>query len=200
MVPLFKETNFALVGNLGRPRNAVLIGVGLAETASHLHALGTKVVALEADPDLLDRATDLASEAHPVDLASPNPFAILADRRFDLIAVEGAQLIADLPRFFARAAEHLVDGGHVVVCSQSGRLEVREALEQAGLDVLRYDLNPRVFRSKLPSGATKAVDDLRITHTVSFRATYALLRHLERLIALGQPDLLAAEHIYVARV
>ena len=44
MVPVLKETNFALVENLGRPRTALFVGVGVAESASALRTLGAKVV------------------------------------------------------------------------------------------------------------------------------------------------------------
>ena len=36
MVPLLKEMNFALVENLGRPRTALFVGLGVAESATAL--------------------------------------------------------------------------------------------------------------------------------------------------------------------
>ena len=64
MVPLLKEMNFALVENLGRPRTALFVGLGVAESATALRTLGTKVVALEGSDELLDRAMDLVPEVH----------------------------------------------------------------------------------------------------------------------------------------
>jgi SAM-dependent methyltransferase len=203
MEPLFKETNFALVENLGRPRTALFVGRGVAESAGALASRGAKVVALEGSEELLDRARDLVGEATLVDLAR-EPFASVAGERFDLVAVEGAiEAIADPRAFFREARALLVDGGHLVVSfaagARHGRDDVRRALEDAGLEVMRYDMNPRFFRAELARTA-KAVDDLRIAHTTSFRTTRELVRPIEKLLAMRDPERLASEHVWVSRV
>ncbi|RYY11245.1 MAG: hypothetical protein EON55_14710, partial [Alphaproteobacteria bacterium] len=63
MEPLFKELNSALVQNLGRPRTALLVGRGVAETAYVLRGRGAKTTAVELDPASFEKARDLADEA-----------------------------------------------------------------------------------------------------------------------------------------
>jgi hypothetical protein len=204
MVPLLKETNFALVENLGRPRTALFVGCGVAESASALRARGAKVTAVEGDAELLDRARDLVAEVHAVDLAKDDPFRPVAGRTFDLVAVEGGvERVPSARAFFEQARVHLVDGGHLVVSFGAGgpasRTDVRAALESAGFEVMRYDMNPRLLRSEL-SRTAKAVDDLRLVYTTSFRYTRYLARPVEKLVAMRDPDRFAADHVWVARV
>ena len=204
MVPVLKETNFALVENLGRPRTALFVGVGVAESASALRTLGAKVVALEGSGELLDRAIDLVPEVHAVDLGKVDVFRPAEGRRFDLVAVEGGcDQVPSLVDFFHGAREHLVDGGHLVVSFSAGsgpsRGAVKSTLESAGFEVMRYDMNPRFLRAEL-TRAAKAVDDLRIAHTTSFRYTRQLARPMEKLVAMRDPDRFAADHVWVARL
>ena len=204
MVPLLKEMNFALVENLGRPRTALFVGLGVAESATALRTLGTKVVALEGSDELLDRAMDLVPEVHAVDLTQPDLFRPAEGRNFDLVAIEGGcERVPSLVALFEDARSHLVDGGHLVVSfeAQAGptRAAVRAALETAGFEVMRYDMNPRFLRAELTRTA-KAVDDLRIRYTTSFRTTRQLARPMEKLVAMRDPDRFAADHVFVARV
>lgn len=205
MVPILKETNFALVENLGRPRTALFVGSGVAESAAALRTRrGTKVVALEGSAELLDRAVDLLPEVHAVDLTKPDVFRPVAGRKFDLVAIEeGSDLVPSLDELFRGAHALLTDGGHLVVSFKAGgrpsRLEARSALERAGFEVMRYDMNPNFLRSELTL-ASKAVDDLRIAYTTSFRYTRQLTRPFEKLVAMRDPDRFAAEHVWVARV
>jgi protein-L-isoaspartate O-methyltransferase len=204
MVPLLKETNFALVENLGRPRTALFVGFGVAESAAALRTRGAKVVALEGSDELLDRAKDLVPEVHAVDLAKPDLFRPAEGSTFDLVAMEGAcERVSSLPKLFEGARAHLVDGGHLVVSFEASGPHTREAvhaaLESAGFEVMRYDMNPRFFRSELERTA-KTVDDLRIAYTTSFRYTRHAVRPAEKLVAMRDPDRFAADHVWVARV
>ncbi|RYG31346.1 MAG: glycosyltransferase family 2 protein, partial [Burkholderiales bacterium] len=102
-----------------------------------------------------------------------------------------------------RVPGHLVDGGHVALTFAANddypRDTVRAALEDAGLEFLRHDMNPILLRRLLSQGA-RAMDDMRVAHTTSFRYTRELIRPFELAIARGAPDRLAADHVYVARV
>lgn len=204
MDALFKELNQALVNNLGRPRTALLLGTSVGETAYVLKGKGSKTTAIELNKDALGKAQDLADEAFLAADPHGNPLASVKGRTFDLIALEGSlERANDYRALLAQAKEHLTDGGHLVVSfpqtTDFSRADVADALEAAGFEIMRYDMNPVLLRRLLSTGA-RAMDDLRVAHTTSFRYTRELVRPLELAVARNAPDSLAADHVFVARV
>ncbi len=201
MEPLFKELNSALVQNLGRPRTALLVGKDVAETSYVLRGRGAKTTAIEFDPASLGKAIDLADEAFLAEDPARDPFASVEGRQFDLVVLESAlEASSDYRALLKRVPEFLVDGGHVALTFEPSltRAEVAEAVDRAGLELLRTDMNPVLLRRMLSSGA-RAMDDMRVLHTTPLRYTREMIRPIELAIARTAPDHLAADHVYVAR-
>ncbi len=203
MDAVFRDLNPAFTQNLGRPRTALVVGSSVGETAYVLKARGTRTTALELDEDELDKARDLSDEAILASDPTGNVFAEVSGRTFDLVALEGAlEVSKDVRATLKVAASLLVDGGHCVVTFPAdagmARTDVASALEDAGFEIMRYDMNPVLLR-RLLSGGARAMDDLRMSHTTSFRFTREMMRPLELAIARVAPDQLAADHVYVAR-
>lgn len=204
-----KEMNYAIAQNIGRPRTALVVGFDVGSTAHTVRRTGARVVAIELEPSAMGGTREDADEAHAAKIDAGDEgdlFATVKGERFDLVVLEDVLDRVQRPEpLLERVRERLTDGGHVVATVlAAGRLKRRDALramERAGLEVMRYDLNPNILGHPLALGESAvARDDLHVTHTSSFRLTYELVRPLERLVALRSPDRLAIEHLFVARV
>lgn len=192
-----RELDYAIAQNIGRPRTALVVGRDIGSIAHLVRRTGAKVTAIELDPDAMGRTREDADDAFQ---AQPGVlFADIAGRSFDLV------VLADIhdDDVLGGMKHLLTDGGHVIVSVSPDRIkrgELKRALESAGLEVMRYDLNPSLLGRDALGLSPSEREDLRIAHTASFRETYRLVRPLERLVALRVPEKLAAEHVFVARV
>ncbi|MBK8996311.1 MAG: glycosyltransferase [Myxococcales bacterium] len=215
MTFLFKEVNYAIEQNIGRPRTILEIGNDVGQSSQRARSRGARTVGLEMVKDSLPRAKDLLDEAYFIDIASDQAFGPVAGRKFDLVVLEGTLDRVSRPeRVLASAVALLEDGGHVLIATanrggsgpEAGSLSrTVHLLEASGLEVLRIDVNPYIARALAMRlgwyGDPQHEADLKATHTMPGRFTYGhLIRPIERLIAKTAPEALAAEHVILARV
>lgn len=211
---LFKEVNYAIEQNIGRPRTLLEIGTDVGQSSQRARSRGTRTVGLEMIKDSLPRAKDLMDEAHFAELESDATLEPVKGKRFDLVVLEGTlDRVRDPEALLRRVTPLLEDGGHVLAsvanrkngsADDSLTAAVRR-IEAAGLEVMRVDVNPYIIRAAAMRlgwyGDPQHAADLKATHTMPGRFTYGhVLRPIERLIAKNAPGALAAEHVIVARL
>ena len=113
--PLFKDVNYAIEQNIGRPRSVLEIGTDVGQSSQRARSKGAKTVGLELVKSSLGRARDLMDEAHFADIESKEAFDAVKGRKFDLVILEGTlDRVAKPDELLGRVAGHLEDGGPAI--------------------------------------------------------------------------------------
>ncbi len=191
---LFKERSLGIEANVGRPRTALVVGSGVAESAQLLKDRGAKVTALEADPSGLASTRDIADVTHA--LPSKDYFRPVSGQTFDLILFDDVEDHADFGALLDACGPLLTDGGHVVgTIHDYAQLEDR--LRSAKLELMRVDFEPKIANAL--ALATASAADLQTLHTTSFRFTRRFVYPFERIAAKAAPSMFGTDAVFVSR-
>jgi len=204
------ELNYELTQNLGRPRTVLDVGCGGGTNGRVARELGARVVGIDNDPVLLERAEGVLDEVHLVDPGSDEAVRVLGNQRFDTIMfAEVLDRASDPSAVVRRYATLLEDGGHVIAAigaSEAGktgrsREQAIELLRGAGLEILRVALNSTLRAPSEPE-EKPFLEQLGVpTHSRSpvYRAYKKLSRGLQNIAAAALPRVFAVQHVVVAR-
>lgn len=144
-----------------------------------------------------------------------NPRDVL--RRLSTLLEDGGHVIVSLPNVaawtvrlgllggkFDYEPSGILDDSHLRFFTRESAIKL---VEDAGLEVLRVDLNPMLVRAAKPiirkrildqaNGA--AVDPLALSRSPAYQAYMKIVRPVEGLVAKAAPGLLAFQHVIVAR-
>jgi hypothetical protein len=191
---LFKERSLGIEANVGRPRTALVIGFGVAESAQLLKDRGAHVTAIEADPSHLASTRDIADVTHA--LPEKDYLEPVRGKEFDLVLFDDIEDHADFGVLLDAAAERLTDGGHVVGTVHD-HAQLEDRLRSAKLELMRVDFEPRIANAL--AQATASAADLQTLHTTSFRFTRRLVYPFERIAAKAAPGMFGSDAVFVSR-
>ncbi len=110
------DLNPALVSALGRPRTVLDVGCGAGVAALAAQQRGAEVVALERDPEPLERARRVLPEVITADFDEPDALQrAVGERQFDLVILPDAlERSRDPAALVARCADFVAPEGRLV--------------------------------------------------------------------------------------
>lgn len=168
------EVNAALAATIGRPSTVLDVGCGTGASGMAARAANARVVGLEPDSRLRERAKRVLSEVLDVNPADADAVrSALGDRRFELVILPDILERVDSPGdVVSRFAEYLEPEGRLVLSVRNrdawpvrmklrrpelgyeapdqrllSRDEVVRLAENAGLEVLQVDHNPMLLKA-----------------------------------------------------
>jgi 2-polyprenyl-3-methyl-5-hydroxy-6-metoxy-1,4-benzoquinol methylase len=143
-----------------------------------------------------------------------DPLGVL--RRLSTLLADGGHVIVSLPNVAAWTVRFNLLAGKFAY-EQSGILDdthlrfftketATRLVEDAGLDVMRHDLNPMIvrgakslIRKRLLESQNGEVDPTKLMKSPLYQAYQKYFRPIEGLVAKTAPGLLAFQHVIVAR-
>ncbi|MFZ5895320.1 MAG: methyltransferase domain-containing protein [Myxococcota bacterium] len=110
------EVNPALASRLGRPRTVLDLGCGAGTNGMLARSAGARVVGVEANPELAERARQVLDEVIQLDpLDTEALLRALGERRFDLVLVPTSlERVAEPGRLLKQAASFLEPEGRLL--------------------------------------------------------------------------------------
>ena len=221
-----EEQNRALVSAIGRPRFVLDVGCGSGLNGAAAKRRGAHVTGVEIEPAAAAQARTRLDTVHTGDLFTAPlesyDLILLADVLEHLVDPaaalrhllphldDGGHVIASLPNVAAWTnrlsllagrwdyqPSGILDETHLRFFTLRSAVRL---LEEAGLEVLHTAQNPMLMRAakRLINGA--ALDgDKPLRKTLPYKLYQAFVRPAEDVVASRAPELLAFQHVLVAR-